>query len=134
MTCRWLLVLFSLVVAVPPRPSFGQASPGRDPISGKWTGTLTLQGRSSMDVALDLKLDDRGRVTGTFAGLPNPGDVKKGTFDAKTGAVQLQIGKEQDPAVLLTFDGSLAKDAITGTFKGEQTGTFSFRKVPPPRK
>jgi hypothetical protein len=102
-----------------------------DAISGTWTGEITMAGRDQpVAITLVLKLDGKNAVTGTFAGLPNPGDVKAGTFDPKTGALKLRLGKVGDPAVLLVFDGTLAKDKVTGRVSGEVGGTFTVSRKP----
>ena len=53
-------------------------------------------------VTMELKFDGKSAVTGTVSGLPSPADVKTGTFDPKTGALKLQLGKKGEAAVLLT--------------------------------
>jgi hypothetical protein len=102
-----------------------------DAISGTWTGEITMEGRDqSVAITLVLKPDGKGTVSGTFTGLPNPGDVKAGTFDPKTGVLKLQLGKVGDPAVLLTLDGTVAKDKATGRVSGEVGGTFAVTRRP----
>src|SRR5215218_5581964 len=96
-----------------------------DPVSGTWTGELNVDGESRA-VTLLLKFDGKGNVTGTFTGLPRPGDVKAGTFDTKTGALRLQLGVEGSPTVRLVLDGTLAKDKATGRVTGEATGEFTI--------
>ena len=80
-----------------------------------------------------LKFDGKTKVTGTFTGMPNPGDVKSGTFDAKTGALKLDLGIEGDSAVRLTFEGSVAKDKASGRVSGEATGEFKLSKADKPK-
>ena len=66
----------SAAFAVPAR----SAGPKSDPITGRWTGALTPGGAPSpTPVTLQLTIDGRSAVSGTFSGLPNPGDVKKGS-------------------------------------------------------
>lgn len=102
-----------------------------DAISGTWTGQIAIEGRAQpVAITLVLKLDGKGTVAGTFSGLPNPGDVKAGTFDPKTGALKLQLGKVGEPAVLLTLDGTIAKDKATGRVSGEVGGTFAVTRRP----
>ncbi len=100
-----------------------------DPISGTWKGELVPQNASSgMPVTMELKLDGKNAVTGTVSGFPNPAEVKTGTFDPKTGALKLQLGKKGDGAVLLTLEGSVVKGTATGRFTGEDTGEFKIVK------
>jgi hypothetical protein len=103
-----------------------------DPITGTWTGTLVPKGDTSgRQVTLELKLDAKGNVTGTIAGFSNPGDVKKGTFDAKTGELKLQLGRTGDGEVLLTLDGKVAKGIATGSMSGEPgAGEFKITRKP----
>jgi hypothetical protein len=100
-----------------------------DPISGTWTGELGMNGATApVSVTFQLKFDGKDAVSGTVSGLPNPADVKKGTFDPKTGALKLQLGKKDDSAVLLTLEGTVAKGVATGRFSGEMSGEFKMRK------
>jgi hypothetical protein len=97
-----------------------------DPVSGTWSGELAPPG--GVPVTLTLKFDGKSAVSGTIAGFSNPGDVKTGTFDPATGALKLQLGKKDDSAVLITLDGTVAKDQVTGRVTGEVTGDFKLEK------
>lgn len=99
-----------------------------DLISGTWTGELVMNGPLAVAVTFQLKFDGKGAVSGTFTGLPSPGDVKKGMFDPKTGALELQLGKKDDSAVLLILEGTVAKGVATGRFSGEMSGEFKIAK------
>jgi hypothetical protein len=99
-------------------------------IAGTWTGELLPAGGGAVAVTFVLTSDGKGAVKGTFTGLPSPGDVKKGTFDAKTGALKLELGKADDSAVLLVLEGTVAKGVATGTFDGEMSGTFKLTRKP----
>jgi hypothetical protein len=101
----------------------------RDPLSGTWTGELVPQdGSDRINVTMELKFDGKRAVSGTVTGLPRPADVKAGTFDPKTGALKLELGKQDESAVLLVLEGTLAKGAATGRFTGERTGEFKIAK------
>jgi hypothetical protein len=68
-------------------------------------------------------------VSGTFSGLPNPGEVKSGTFNQKTGALKLELGKTGDSAVLIVLDGAVVKGTASGQVSGaEGTGDFKIAK------
>jgi hypothetical protein len=97
-----------------------------DAISGTWTGDLILDRTRS--ITLELKFDGTRKVTGTLTGMPNPADVKAGTFDPKTGALKLDLGKRDDPAVLLVFEGKVVNGTATGRVSGEDTGEFKIAK------
>jgi hypothetical protein len=99
-----------------------------DPISGTWTGTLVLEESRTIPVTMELKFDGKSAVSGTVSGMPNPAEVKAGTFDPKTATLKLQVGKKADDAVLLVFDGTVVKDTVTGHFTGEKSGEFKMTK------
>ena len=106
----------------------GNAKAKADPISGTWTGTLVLDESRTIPVTMELKFDGKSAVSGTVSGMPNPADVKTGTFDSKTAALKLQVGKKGDEAVLLVLDGTVVKDTATGRFTGEKSGEFKITK------
>ena len=97
-----------------------------DAISGTWTGELAME--RTRAITLELKFDGKGKVTGTFTGLPNPGDVKTGTFDPKTGALKLDVGIKGDDVVRLVLEGKVANGKATGTVTGEATGEFRIAR------
>ena len=99
-----------------------------DPISGTWTGELVRQGASPTPVTMELKFDGKSAVSGTVSGLPNPAEVKIGTFDSKTGALKLQLGKKGDDAVLLILEGTVVKGTATGRVSGDAVGEFKITK------
>jgi hypothetical protein len=101
-----------------------------DPITGTWTGELNPSGAPRpVAVTMELKFDGKSAVTGTFTGLPNPGDVKAGTFNPKTGALKLELGKKGDPEVRLVLEGTVVKGAATGRLSGEAgPGEFKMTK------
>jgi hypothetical protein len=117
-----------LALAMP--PVLGQSGGTRpDALSGTWTGELAPKGGPApVSVQFELKFDGKGAVSGTFTGLPNPGEVKKGTFDPKTGAIRLELGKDGDSAVLLVLEGTVAKGVATGRFSGEMSGEFRIAR------
>jgi hypothetical protein len=99
-----------------------------DPLSGTWTGELMLQGADPTPVTMELKFDGKRAVSGTMTGLPSPAEVKSGTFDPKTGALVLRLGKKDGDAVLLVFEGTVANGAATGHFSGEAAGEFKIAR------
>ena len=115
---------------------FATASPAQsrggkgDPISGTWTGHLNVpMANEPVSITMELKFDGKSKVSGTFTGLPRPGDVKAGTFNQETGALKLELGKTEGPEVLIILDGSLAKGVATGKVTGEAgTGDFKIAK------
>ena len=117
-----------LVFAVSASAQSGGAK--ADPVSGTWKGELNVpMAPDSVAVTFELKFDGKSKVSGTFTGLPNPGEVKTGTFDPKTGALKLQLGKMDDDAVLIILEGTLDKGVATGKVTGEGgDGTFKIAK------
>jgi len=124
------LFVMACCVIVTATSMFAQSRGGKeaaDPVSGTWTGELAPPG--GVKVTLELKFDGTSKVSGTIAGFSNPGDVKTGTFDPKTGALKLQLGKKDDSAVLISLDGNVVKGQVTGRVSGEVTGDFKLDKV-----
>jgi hypothetical protein len=100
-----------------------------DPLTGTWSGQISLPGGDSVSITLELKFDGKAAVTGTLAGLPHPGDVKRGTFDPKTGALKLELGRADGPEVLLVFEGNAEGDTASGRVTGEAgAGEFKLTK------
>jgi hypothetical protein len=94
-----------------------------DPITGTWTGELAPKDAPRrMSVTMELKFDGKKAVSGTVAGLPNPADVKSGSFDPKTGALKLELGKQGENAVLLVLSGTVVKGTASGSVTGEGGG------------
>jgi hypothetical protein len=82
-----------------------------------------------MQVTMELKFDGKSAVTGTVSGLPNPAEVKAGTFDPKNGALNLKLGKTSGPEVLLVLDGIVAKGEASGKVTGDGGGgEFKIKK------
>src|SRR5688572_30717451 len=118
----WLLLSASL-------PAQSQAK--ADPLTGTWAGEFVLKnGARVVHVTMDLKFDGKRTVSGTVSGLPNPADVKAGTFDPKTGALNLRLGKTSSSEVLLTLEGSVAKGTATGRLEGDESGQFKIVRKP----
>jgi hypothetical protein len=131
MTRRTLIATCcALVLAAPMLARAQKPDEAADPITGTWAGDLVLDGRGPVAITMELKFDGKSAVTGTFQGLPNPGDVKAGTFEPKTGALKLQLGKRGEAATLLTLEGTVAKGVATGRFSGDESGTFKLSKKP----
>lgn len=101
-----------------------------DPVSGTWNGELDVPNAPApVAITMELKFDGKSAVTGTFSGLPNPGEVKRGTFNSKTGALKLELGKKAGSEVLLVLDGTAVKGTASGTVTGEGgTGKFKIAR------
>jgi hypothetical protein len=99
-----------------------------DPLSGTWKGEFVPHASDGVPITMELKFDGKSVVSGSVTGLPNPGEVKIGTVDRKTGALKLQLGKIGDAAVLLVLEGTVVKGTATGRISGEVTGDFTLAK------
>ena len=119
MTRRWFLVACCVLLSA--TSAFAQArGANTDPLTGTWKGVLNIQNaQEPVAVTLELKFDGKSAVTGTFTGLPNPGDVKAGTFNPKTGALKLELGKKGDSEVRIVLEGTVEKGTATGRVTGE---------------
>ncbi len=54
-----------------------------------------------------------------------------GTFDPKSGALKLQLGKTSDSAVLLVLEGTVVKGTASGKVNGDGgAGEFKITKKP----
>ena len=126
------VVLVAMACATPLTAQSRGTGKAPDAVTGTWKGELTPAGAPrSRPVTLELKHDGKGKVSGTMSGMPNPADVKAGTFDPKTGALRLQMGKEGDPAVLLVLEGKVAKNVASGRMSGDISGEFTLTKTGP---
>lgn len=131
MTRRGLLLAGCLFFSA--LPVFAQARGAKtDPITGTWTGVLNVANAPGpVTITMALKFDGKKAVSGTFSGLPSPGDVKTGTFNPQTGALKLELGKKSDGAVLLILEGTVVKGTASGRVGGEEgPGDFKIAKKP----
>jgi hypothetical protein len=121
-TCSFLISTGSIV---------GQSvAPTTDSVTGTWKGYMGPGVSPQFAITLNLKLD-KAAVSGTLQGLPSPGDVKQGTFDSNTGAINLQLGITGQSVVRLVLEGTIVNGTATGRVTGDnQTGTFMIAKVP----
>jgi hypothetical protein len=127
MTRRILLWICCVLLSASPVLAQSRGAK-QDALSGTWTGELVVDRERS--ITFELKFDGKSSVTGTFTGMPNPGDVKKGSFDPKSGALKLEVGIKGDAAVRLVFEGKVVKDQAAGKVSGEASGEFKIAKKP----
>jgi len=129
MTRRRFVLACSVVLSA--TALVAQANGARaDPITGTWAGELAPKdGPPPASVTFELKFDGKKDVTGTFTGLQEPGEVKAGAFDPDSGALKLELGKLDGPAVLIVLEGKVVKGTATGTIKADGgVGTFTLTK------
>ena len=122
-----VIAAFMLVFAT---QALAQSGASRvDPVSGTWSGELTLKDAPKpVPVKFQLKVDGKGVVSGTFTGLTMPGDVKKGTYDAKTRALRLELGIADESTARLVLEGTIDKGVARGQVSGEKSGDFRIAK------
>ena len=131
MTRRWFVIACCILLSATAISAQTRgAKPKADALSGTWTGEMLPGNGGRMAITLELKFDGKSAVSGTFSGLPRPGNVKTGTFDPKTGALKLHLGKQEDDEVRLVFEGTVVKGRATGRFTGEIAGEFKIAKKP----
>ena len=125
----FVMVCCVLLSATPMVAQSGGAK--ADPISGTWKGELNVPMVSDpVAITMELKFDGKGKVSGTFTGLPSPGDVKAGTFNPETGALKLELGKQSESEVLIILEGSVVKGVATGKVTGEGgNGEFKITRM-----
>jgi len=123
-----LIACFVLLSAV----SIAAQSPGAaaDPISGTWTGEMGPDATTRYPVTMKLKFDGQ-TISGTVTGPPEPGEIKTGTFDPKTGALKLEVDVKGDGTVSrFVFEGTIVNGTATGRVSGSnQTGDFKITKA-----
>ena len=126
---RKTLAIVSCLLLIAASSVIAQSQKGKgDPISGTWAGELIPPAGVAPN-AVTFNLTLKGSiVTGTFSGSRTPGEVKKGTFDAKTGTLKLDLGKQGEPTVLLTLEGKVANGVASGKMTGEMSGEFKLTK------
>ena len=129
MTRRRLILAWCLVVSAVSMSAQSRGA-SADPLTGTWTGVLNVANAPGpVTITMALKFDGKSAVSGTFSGLPSPGDVKAGTFNPKTGALRLELGKKSDGAVLIILEGTVVKGTASGHVSGEEgTGDFKIAK------
>jgi hypothetical protein len=131
MTRRLLTVACCALVCA--MPVFAQSKGAKtDPLTGTWTGELNPSNAPGpVSVTAELRFDGKSAVSGTVTGLPRPAEVKAGTFNPKTGALKLDLGKKGEPGVLIILEGTVVKGKVSGRLSGDEGGgTFTLAKKP----
>jgi hypothetical protein len=129
MTRRWFVMACCILMSATAISGQSQGAKAKaDPLSGTWTGEMIPGNGGRISITMELKFDGKSAVSGTFSGLPNPGDVKAGSFDPKTGALKLQLGKQGEAEVLIVLEGTVVKGTASGRFTGEVAGEFKITK------
>ena len=108
--------------------SLAAQSPGADPISGTWTGSMGPNETDRHPITVELKFDGTN-ISGLITGPPYPGEIKSGTFDSSTGALKLDITVKDEDSTRVVFEGTLREGTVTGRVQmPNQSGTFTMTK------
>lgn len=102
-----------------------------DPISGTWKGDMGPSATTRFPITIALKFDGQAAVSGTVTGPPQPGEIKTGSFDPKTGALKFEVVVKDDGAgSIFLFDGAVAGGVAAGRVSGNNVaGDFKMTKV-----
>jgi len=100
------------------------------PLSGTWTGDWGPSAADRNPVTVELKWDGK-----MLSGLVNPGpnavELKKCSFDAKTGAVHMEADAKnrRGNEIHYMIDGKLEGNELTGTWNHDaRKGDFKITK------
>ena len=120
----WVLITVTVAAA--------QSKP-TDVISGTWTGDMGPNQTERHAITVTLVFDGK-TMTGLVSHPQNPGDIKGGSFDPKTGALRLEIVVRDDNKTQVVFQGKVVKETATGkvtvTADSGREGTFRLKKDP----
>jgi ankyrin repeat protein len=99
-------------------------------ISGTWTGDMGANDTSRYPLIMKLRFDGTSAVSGTVTGPPSPGEITTGTFDPKTGVLELRVDVKDDAAVVrFVFEGTVVGGTATGRVTdNNRIGNFEIKK------
>ena len=100
------------------------------PLAGKWNVTLLEEGlpESQRSLKIELKVNARNEIGGTYESPRNEGEVKEGKFDPKESSFKFRVETERSS---IEFSGTLSKGALAGSIdvnSGSFTTEFSAKK------
>jgi len=122
-----------------PEPQADKSEPGDapvttqqeadSPIAGNWDALLDFGGRE-MELALTLKVDDAGKITGSMESDRINGDIVEGKFDSESGALQFLAATERSD---IQFEATLENDKLEGTASiADRDFSFGFSATKSP--
>jgi hypothetical protein len=101
-----------------------------DPLSGTWAGDWGPSEYDRNQVTVELKWDGQN-LTGTVNPGPNAVELKKTTFDPKTGAIHMEAdaASRRGGQVHYIIDGKVVGNNMTGTWNHDnRKGDFKIAK------
>ena len=101
-----------------------------DPLSGTWTGDWGPAPDHRNQVTVELKWDGKN-LTGTVNPGPNAVELKKNTFDPKTGTVHMEADatSRRGTPVHYVIDGKVEGKEMTGSWNHDnRKGDFKITK------
>jgi hypothetical protein len=95
--------------------AFAQA-PAGDPITGIWSGDFGTNANDRSELTVEMKLTGK-TISGQFSAEGRLFPIKKGTYNAKTGAVHMETDvTNRGKTVHYVIQGKLDKDTLSGTW------------------
>jgi len=101
-----------------------------DPLSGTWAGDWGPSEWDRNQVTVELKWDGKN-LTGTVNPGPNAVELKKATFDAKSGAIHFEADAtdRRGNQIHYIISGKLEKGTMTGSWSHDnRKGDFKITK------
>jgi len=101
-----------------------------DPLSGTWTGDWGPSPTHRNPVTVELKWDGKN-LTGTVNPGPDAVELKKASFDSKSGDVHFEADAKnrRGDAVHYMIDGKVEQDTMTGSWNHDnRKGDFKITK------
>ena len=121
-------VALAICLAGFPLIASAQSVTASDPIAGTWSGRIGQGVNPNYPVTLELKRDGAA-VTGTLVGADQRGEMRRGSYDAATGALTLEFIAASGAAPL-TLDGTAVEGTAVGrVLVGGSTGTFILSRA-----
>ena len=105
-----------------------------DPLSGTWIGDWGPSDWDRNQVTVELKWDGKS-LTGTVNPGPSAVELKKATFDTKSGAVHFEADAtdRRGNAIHYVIDGKIEGGAMTGSWSHDnRKGDFKIKKKKAP--
>lgn len=120
----WVMVLLTGLCAV-------YIHAAEDPLSGTWVGDWGPSAADRNQVTVELKWDGKN-LTGTVNPGPNAVELKKTSFDQKTGAIHMEAdakNRRSGAEVHYVIEGKVEGNTMTGTWNHDnRKGDFKITK------